>query len=367
MNSTVKSIFRGLGRFVAFILSIVLVVLLLSTVLYTSVISMFSPKSIANMVRDIDYAAILKESGADIRNDEIQEQIDTYIQPLLQSDFTEDLAEIYIESLDTVIDGGKAEITKDTLADLVDKHMDDIVSIVKKSAPADFDLHDAEIREKIREIIDERGDDLLEPLNSTEGITDLLEEAKEIPMLLTFISRQAIYILWGICLAFAVLIFFCLYGGARGLRCVGIDALIACLPLTALLVFIGDGSNLLSLMDAPDEAGSLLTPILASFANKLLISTILLAVAGVLLIAGFIAWRVFKKKRAATPMPTFEVEPAQTAGIMPEQPVYTPVAPMSDTPAEDVVAPTAVTTPAMPDTPEAPVSTEETSATETVE
>ena len=103
----------------------------------------------------------------------------------------------------------------------------------------------------------------------------------------------ALYVTIGV---LAAIIFVCLLHKFRGLLCLGIDALIAALILLVPYLVLNNDALIGSLLG---ESAELAIPLINVLSTKLGIYLIVLSVVGVAFIAGFIAYRVLVKKKAA--------------------------------------------------------------------
>ncbi len=341
MHSTSKTVFRILGIVASVLLSVILVAMLIVTPLYTSVTSIIRPQTITDILRNIDFAEILPlddlvddavgdtvdkatdavavkgiasdtlsdkvvDGTTDILSDSMKDnpalqEFNTYIKPLLHSTLAEELIAYYVNDATAVINGEATDITltTDTLRTLTEKHIDDVVRVVRENAPTDSSLTDEQIKQKVLSAIDEHGAQLLNVLPTADLINDLAAGIRNNPVIALVLNPRVAYTLYGAIAVLAVLIFFCLYGGARGLLCLGIDSLIACLPLAATLLIFGDGGLLLDLAGDMESVNAIIRPLISAITGKLTTQTVVIAVVGVLCIAGYIAWTVYKKKKVA--------------------------------------------------------------------
>lgn len=95
----------------------------------------------------------------------------------------------------------------------------------------------------------------------------------------------------------AAIIFVCLLHKFRGLLCLGIDALIAAVPLFIVYLALSNEALITSMLG---ESATLVATLIAVLVGKLGIYLIVLAVVGVLFIAGYITYTVLIKKKGAT-------------------------------------------------------------------
>ncbi len=272
MSKTTHPAVYHLGQFASVILSIVFVILLIATSVASATVAAIRPDNLSELLSSI--------AAEEDENDSIV--------AVLKSDFMTDIIDL------TFAKGG--DLTGSDIRSLADEHMNNIIEIYKEDAGEAANKSNAELREELREAVAEESNDIADALN---------EMTDDMPSELSFILRYKNLILAGLYGAVALIgaaIFFCLYGRARGLRCLGIDALIACVPLFIIPPVV----NMLIEDSTPPAVITLLETMLTGIT----ISAIVLAIVGVLLIAGFITYniRLKKKNNSATPAPQVPVD-----------------------------------------------------------
>lgn len=308
MNNGVKQFFRVLGVIASVLLSIVLVVTLIVVPMYSVTKSLVKPENITKIIQDVDYVELLlgqPQVGETIdevleQNPELKEELETYVEPIIQSPIVEDIVTMYAEDVTGIINGELTEysLNKETLSALVDEHMDTVVGMIQEKVPEGSDVTEEAIREKVSATVETYGDAIIEAMPAPEEIQTMIGGVKEQPVIALAIDSSVPYILYGFIAVLAVLIFFCLYGRARGLLCLGIDALVASLFLFAISFLLGENGLIGGMIGSDPQISSLLSPAIGLLSSKTLLGAIIVIVSGVVLIAGYVAWNVYKNKAA---------------------------------------------------------------------
>lgn len=324
MNKTAKQVFRVLGVIASILLSIVLVAMLIIAPVYSVAKSLVRPQNITQIIRDIDYAELLLDSGAVDETlgefvevaPELKEHMETYVKPIMQSPIMEEVVEIYAEDVAAILDGSATAFTlnEQLLSDIASKHMDQVIDIVRENTPEGTTIPEDVIRQKVSETVDTYGSELIAAMPDVEEVKEMVSSLQQDSAAALVLDTSVPYILYGAVALIAVLIFFCLYGGGRGLLCLGIDSVIAALVLFALCALLGENGIVASLVGAVPGIGTVLMSAISLVGSKTLVVAIIVTVVGVLLIAGYVTWVVLKKKRAAADVSKEALsEPAVTA------------------------------------------------------
>ena len=131
--------------------------------------------------------------------------------------------------------------------------------------------------------------------DAQETVTDSLSTATDALAIVQQILAPAVaYTLYGAIILLTLLILLCRYKNLNGLVWLGVDALLAGIPLMGLCLILGSGS-LLPAMAVPT---SVVTAVAGVVLGEVQTGVIILLVAGVALIAGGIIYKVARKKAA---------------------------------------------------------------------
>lgn len=308
MNNSSKTALRILGVIGAVIFSILLVVTMIAAPLYSVTMSITKPDTVISIIRGIDYKELLLSDETinstieDILTGTtyLPEEIETYIAPLIESPAMDEVIGVYVEDVVDAFRGNETafSLTPQTLESIVEEHMDAIVTLAQEHAPEGKVIDKATAEETIRKAASTYGGQLIEALPDAAQIHTLAEEIRKDTPISIFIEPTVPYILYGAIVLLAALVFFCRFEKLKGLLWVGIDALIASLPLFAIFALIGDGSSIANAFSAIPSVGTVLESVLAVLSHKTMLGGIILIAVAVLLIAGYITYTVLMNKRA---------------------------------------------------------------------
>lgn len=352
-----KKAMNILGIIAAWILSIVLVLMLVLAPTVLSLLSMLetqtitdvffafvSPKSAAPEVlapgeRLIADAAVplaeepeasgstnigLGDLGELVTPEMLKEMFGTEVDQatlneILQSDTVKEFVETYTEDFANVIIGKDEtmQFDADKLQAFVDEHLDEIVDIVEKISPEGEKIDRDEIKQKIRDAVQQNADEIINALPKPEEVRDgLLEENSEIQPLMDFLKNKDTYaaIVVAVIVVLCVLVFLVRLPGLRGLRWLAIDLFIA-VPLNGVIgcVLYFSPQLLLELAGAQDAVYEIIVMLIRDFAGGVLVRTGIMLAAGIALLVAYIFIKKARKKKALTQQaqPELPAEPAQ--------------------------------------------------------
>lgn len=217
----------------ASLLSILLVVVAFSAILCSTAASIVRPNTVVDFVQNIDYTSALLD------NDEISEllgaqQFDSSIvNDIMNSSAVEEVISLYAKDVSSTLlgkDAVETGLTADTIIDIANKKIDEIVDIVAKSVSGDFDKD--KIKQEILTAVNENAQyiaDMLPPADQLLGEID----SSSLSVIHFAVGPMPTLILAGIALVLAGLIYACRYRKFGGFLWIGIDLCIAAV-LTAL-------------------------------------------------------------------------------------------------------------------------------------
>lgn len=285
---------RVLGVVAAALLCLPLVIMLVVTPLYTSVAGLITPQTMTSILRDIDYTEMMQNSvgnaadGNGLPADMMQD--------VMQTPMMEELITAYTEELTSVLGGEEGgHFTADTIPALIDKHAEELIAIVRTYAPQDADaISDEELRTALKEAASEYGEDLVAQLPTAEDVAEMAPVEGGINPLTMIVDKTIPVALIIATLVLAALTAVCLLHRFRALLWLGIELVVAVLPLAGVLSIVSAMGPELAQSLPPTVVRSMLQ----ALSGNLLTAIFVMVAVGVLLIAGFIAWRVWDKRRA---------------------------------------------------------------------
>ena len=281
-----NNVYKIVGRIFAAILSILLVVMLVGASVVTSARSLFSVKKITEIAKTViseDTPALddaLSEIGDRFSDDG---QMKEAVNAVLDSDAIKEVLGLYLDDATSALAGETAEsrFTAENVGDILKNHTDDLAALLASKVP---DLSADEVKGNLDAYVEERLPELMEELPTPEKIvtevSGALEETGVGSVMKGFFSGAILWALWGVVAVLAVLILVCRLFRFRGLKWLGIDALVAALLLyPTALVF---SSSLL-------PRNPTLVAVYTQLSRGILWSAVIVTIVGVLLIGANIA------------------------------------------------------------------------------
>lgn len=359
-----KTFLNVLGCIFASLLSIVLVIVLLVFPIYRSVTSFASATTITDVIQSIDYAELLPSSdevkemigddwetipvvGDILKND----ALDQVVNDVVKSDAVGQLVTLYADDVVNQLKqtGEKKKLTVEALKKIVMEEGDSLATIIKPYIPEDVNLTHEELVKEIQTYVCENAQEILDYFPNAsefigddgnvnlEDITDELEKGDvDVENVLgdleagagsRMVTREAndptpsdestdpldmirqlvsptVSITFIVAIAILVLLIaLCRFNRFGGMLWLGIDALIAALPL-ALLAAGANGITAALLLDESLAAvAPLITSVTTVLSQKLTVSAVIYAVIGIALIVGYCLLRKFTKAKTAEEIP----------------------------------------------------------------
>ena len=286
---------RVLGVIGAALLCLPLLLTLMVAPMYSAVSSLLTPHTLTKVVREIDYSELVKNATNQVTsNSQMPAQM---IKEVMNTPFAEDLITVYTDELVGILQNGEVSgaLTTDSFAALVQSHEKDLIGIIRKHVPEAQNISDEKMGGLLKEMAEDFGEEIVETLPTAEDVALLVPTQGTGPLSIVVSNAVPVALIITI-LVLAGLTFACLLHRFRGLLWLGIEALVACLPLAVICTVLGTlGPDLLE--GTPPSVAS---AVISALSGNLLTATIVLATVGVVLIAGFIAYRIWKKRQATT-------------------------------------------------------------------
>lgn len=302
-----KSICNVFGILIAIVLSLVLLVFLIVSPVFSGVTSLVRSETLHGIVRQIDFSELIVADPSDPSAAILGE--------LMQTELIDEVMELYIDDVLSYLDGStQSALTADTINSLVQTHMDELLPIMREYAGADPAIDDETLKQVIVSMFD--GEALIEMLPSPAdlGITE------EVIFALSLVRSNVL--LTGSIILFAVLslLIFCLrWPRFKGFMWLAVVYIIG--ALFNLTSGAGVSVAIPTLVSGYEPGLSgVLSPVLAVLTRSFLINGAVLGVLAIVFIVIFALGRkaLKKKKLAAAP-----AAPAASAAPVAEE--VTPV------------------------------------------
>ena len=272
----------------AALLSVLLVLVLFATGLVAAANSVTSPVTVRNLittaVKEVDFEQIIIGSAQD--NDISEEDLAQArtITALMESPAAEEFFTLYAQDVAATLNGtydpANAAITEQTILRLANTYIDEMVDIVGQLEPeADRET----IRRELLTYVEENAAQLLNSVKIENLIN--VEELSELTNTLQML-QTVLWVLVGICLVLAGLIYACRYYRFGALIWLGVDTGIVALMILAVSRIIS--MPMVLQMVADDSTASVMAGMLTAVGNLLLTVALILLGITMLLIGLFI-------------------------------------------------------------------------------
>ena len=309
-----RAFFNVLGIIAATLLSFVLIAVLITAPIWQGFSGLLKSDVLEKMVTKMDFAEVVTSSPelmAELTSEGISPEA---AEAILNSNTFDELLQVLSADFLLAAKGefSTTSLTGDKLVEIADRNRSEIVSIVRLLVPEASLLTDPQLEQLVDNmlpifsgsIVAEVDGMLLELQTdlAQEGVTQALEIAA---------SPILTLVLLGIAFVLALLIFLFRLRHAEGFLWLGIDSILAALPVLGIGALL-KSTGILNAATAqvPDaEMASVLFPVLGAVGSTILMGGAVLIGLGIVLIAAFVLLRDrrMRKARQATPPSLGEV------------------------------------------------------------
>ena len=309
-----RAFFNVLGIIAATLLSFVLIAVLITAPVWQGFSGLLKSDVLEKMVTKMDFAEVVT-SSPELMSELTSEGISPEAaEAILNSNTFDELLQILSADFLLAAKGefSTTSLTGDKLVEIADRNRSEIVSIVRLLVPEASLLTDPQLEQLVDSmlpifsgsIVAEVDGMLLELQTdlAQEGVTQALEIAASPIITLTLL---------GVAFVLALLIFLFRLRHAEGFLWLGIDSILAALPVLGIGALL-KSTGILNAATAqvPDaEMASVLFPVLGAVGSTILMGGAVLIGLGIVLIAAFVLLRDrrMRKARQATPPSLGEV------------------------------------------------------------
>lgn len=301
-----RAFFNVLGIIAATLLSFVLIAVLITAPVWQGFSSLLKPAVLEDLITTTDLAQIVAESPELLQSLQDEGISQEAAEALLNSNTFDEVMSILSKDALQAVQGqfSSTALTGTQIRDIFERNKAEIVSLARLLAPETQVLTDAQLTQMLDSALPMLSaavvveiDQVMKDLQSSmieEGISEALHIAA---------GPIVVASLLGAAFVLAVLIFLCRLRNGEGLMWLGIDSILAALPV--LLIGIGlKSSTAMSAAAATlpeNDVLAMLLPVLSAIGTTVLIGGAVLLALGVVLIGGFVMLRDrrMKKQRAA--------------------------------------------------------------------
>ena len=184
LGKLVKFIGNFIGVILSLVLSLALLVMLVATPMLSGLSAFTRPETIRQVVQDVDFAAILRESFRGEMSEEERQQMELVV-GLTETQAFGDLVELYATDLSNAFEGESkpSVLTKEALRKIANNNMDELIDIVRQMGETmgeDLSSYtDAEMEEKVWENFEEMADKFLEMAPTADDLRKLMAKISE--------------------------------------------------------------------------------------------------------------------------------------------------------------------------------------------
>lgn len=334
------------GIIFAWILSIALVVMLVAAPLALSTLSLLDTENIVEMVSgailDNKSAAaqekiVLQNLSAEteavteatpenaagdilqgLLGDDVSEEM---LHKMLTSDAMTELLGAYTEDLVNTIAGKNKdkEFTSELLVEVVQENLDEIVEIVEASGTPLTDEEKQQLKTQIGTAVEEKAEEIVDAMPAPEELKEsLVDGNKEMELVFaTFAEKDQIKgTIVGIIVVLSALIFALRYPGLRGMRWLSTNLFTAGGFNVLICVVLGIASSAVKGVTAGMNAiegtavDGIIGMLLSQLTKGVIIRTVIIFVAAIALLVGYILLKPFVKRKKAAKAETPVAEEA---------------------------------------------------------
>ncbi len=318
--STFEKIANVLCIILAWVLSIVLVVMLIAAPMLLSAISLLNANTITKVVTDTLTQGLIPETEGDTAGDysvtklsEVTATPDVsnaagdvmkgilgenaspeIVEKILSSKAAKEFIKTYTDDLTNVLTGSDkaSQFNAEKIKSIVNDNMDEIVAIAKELKPDLADSQIEELKSAIAKAVDEKAEELVQVLPKPEELKNsLMENSPEMKAIFEILAmKKTIQMsIIGVIVVLSALIFVCRLWGFRGFRWLAVDLFVGggLNALTCVGLLMG-GSVIEQTAAGEPVIATLIASLLSAFTTGMLVRTAVILVAGGGLLAVYI-------------------------------------------------------------------------------
>jgi len=284
----IKWIGNALGILMAAILSLILMAMLILAPVVSAGGSLLQAENLQQVVNDIDFTEVIKGS---IEEGSVEGEL---LNELMETKLMEELLALYVEDFFAVLDGENVQkkLTADTLKNLMNDHMEELLPIMKSYIGVDIPLPEETLSNLVSQMLEAEAEEIIEMLPSPEDLG--LDES----VVMTVRALREGILLKALIIVIAVLsllIVLCRFVRFKGFMWLGVGyCLPAAMVLAAALFIRNYGAALIN--ELVPEAEVILECVLSVLTSQMLKGTGVIAGAGVIFILIFALGRRIHKK-----------------------------------------------------------------------
>lgn len=257
----------------------------------------------ANAGAEINVGALDKDMLAGMFGDAVTpEQVDA----ILSSNTAKELIEAYTGDITNAITGSnqEANFSPEKVKEIVNDNIDEITDLLQTHVPECAEMDKEELKNEIIKAVDENVEEVIQALPKPEELKEQLigdNPALEIALGIVAAKNTIKLAIIGVIVALSVLIFACRIPGLRGFRWLAVDLFVGggfgafvTVGLMVSKTAVGEIAK-----EAGAQAASVVDSLLGAFTNGMLVRTLVMLAAGGVMLTAYILLKKMNAKKAA--------------------------------------------------------------------
>lgn len=303
-----KIIANIFGIILALFVSLFTFSVLISTPALSTGTKILQPEAIQDIIEDMELSEQLESLLQESAPDDFRELDITFIDDLMSSDLMSDILELYIDNLMGILENDQMEsINQTQIHKLLDKHMPDMVIMIRKSLPSEVPITEDELTDYAFETVEPA---LFSMVSNLPNLEDLGVDDNLLSIIHKLYQGTLLKISIVLISLLSVLIILLRFPRFKGFLWLGITYLLAAVTL----VFLSGQIDIVLENVLPEEAietlGFAIEPIIKLVKNQFHTYARNIAIFSAIFILIFVVGRVllaiFKKKTLTNPTPTVQ-------------------------------------------------------------
>lgn len=294
MDMRGKTVLRVLGSVFCLILSLVFVIAAVAVPFYYSITALTTPKTVAEVVQNVDYKTVVEQSPA------IKSTLETYgidstaADNFIKSAEVGELIEVYADEATEIL----LNIPDDRMFDIplikeiVDENIDDVIALAEESTG--LPLSEENIKKNVDTFIEKNEqqiEEVIPVIEETRVVVKTIKASTVIQKTLTL--EFAIYMILAAVLIFALI---CIIKRTKGFLWLGIDFTVISIILALVVVFSrSDVVNMMALKLSHFET-EIIESAISICTDKVIIALCGAAVFAVMFLMFFVVVKLVKRK-----------------------------------------------------------------------
>ena len=294
----VKIICNIFGIILASVLSIALFAMLVVTPIVSTATNLITPKTINQIISEIDVEALLQDAIPDDSESGIPTEV---ITQFIKTDTAKEIITLYTEEISANLKGKSTDgISAEVIKQIFNENIDELVDILLPYVPEEEQISKEELKLTLLQNLEASANDISQMLPDVKQLIN--QEDNETMQAITFIFSGIILKLCvAACVLLSLLIYALRFPRFKGFMWLGVIYFLA----TGIILTVGfAGSSVVNvstllLEQVPSEAIGIVTPLISVIFAKITNGGLILLALTVLLITAFILCRIFivKKKK----------------------------------------------------------------------